>query len=167
LLGVVEVDAPAASVRELAALPFDGLVVSGVARIADKSERRAALEGAIAALPEGALRVVDWRDSPAGLRRLLDLGVDLVRLPFEAERARSGVVLSDEGEHDAAAAAWREDRGPLVEGCACATCRSFNRAYVRHLLVADELLAFRLIERHNLERLVGATRASFGPRSPE
>jgi queuine tRNA-ribosyltransferase len=47
-------------------------------------------------------------------------------------------------------AAWRDDGSPIEEACGCWACRSYSRAYIRHLFVAEELLGLRLLSIHNL-----------------
>ena len=47
-------------------------------------------------------------------------------------------------------AAFAEDPGPIEEGCQCYACRNFSRAYIRHLIKAEEILGLRLITLHNL-----------------
>ena len=52
------------------------------------------------------------------------------------------------------------DRRPLVEGCDCPCCTHYDRAYIRHLFVAEEMLGLRLVSLHNVHFLVGLMRAA-------
>ena len=52
----------------------------------------------------------------------------------------------------------RDDDRPVVEGCACGCCRRFSRAYIRHLIQADEMLGARLLSLHNVHFLIALMR---------
>jgi queuine tRNA-ribosyltransferase len=67
---------------------------------------------------------------------------------------RNGTVFTSEGRINVKRADLREDRKPLDDGCACYVCSRYSRAYLRHLLVAEELLALRLLSLHNVHFLV-------------
>jgi queuine tRNA-ribosyltransferase len=56
-------------------------------------------------------------------------------------------------------AGYAHDPAPLVEGCGCYTCRNFSRAYIRHLVIAKEMLASTLLSIHNIFTLVGLMRS--------
>ena len=62
----------------------------------------------------------------------------------------SGNVYTWEGKRRLLAERYREDPGPISESCGCPACRSYSRAYIRHLLKADERLGMRLCILHNL-----------------
>jgi queuine tRNA-ribosyltransferase len=65
-------------------------------------------------------------------------------------------------------AAYRDDPRPLDENCGCYACRSFSRAYLRHLVMAKEILGFHLLTVHNLfqlEKLTGDLRAAVASQS--
>lgn len=153
VLGSIRVASSTAVIRELGQLPFGGFVLEGLDEVSDP---RAEVERALAELPTSALRVVDWPGGISGVGEVVSAGLDVVRLPGEADRAREGVVLTGGGEVSAVSEAWLDDPGPLVASCTCSTCRRFSRAYVRHLFAARELLGPRLVEAHNLTRLAGA-----------
>jgi queuine tRNA-ribosyltransferase len=77
--------------------------------------------------------------------------------------ARHGVLLTADGPLTITKAAYREDDGPVDAECPCPTCSTFSRAYLRHLFVAEELLAYTLATSHNLAfilRLMARIRAS-------
>jgi queuine tRNA-ribosyltransferase len=158
LLAGVAAAAPVEEIRELGRLPFDGFVLNGIVHAEiELTETQVAvtelarlLDRALGELPVGVLRVVDWRGDLPGLSDLIETGIDLVRLPGEADRASARLVLTADGQVDATTDAWRDDPSPLDPDCRCPTCSQHSRAYVRHLAIANELLAFRLIERHNL-----------------
>jgi queuine tRNA-ribosyltransferase len=67
---------------------------------------------------------------------------------------RNGAALTRDGRINLRNARWREDAGPLDADCDCVTCRRFSRAYLRHLVAADEMLGLRLLSLHNVHFLV-------------
>jgi queuine tRNA-ribosyltransferase len=77
-------------------------------------------------------------------------GVDMFDCVLPTRVARNGTVFTDTGTYALKNAAYREDFRPLAEGCACAACRQFSRAYIRHLVWANEILGLRLVTIHNL-----------------
>jgi queuine tRNA-ribosyltransferase len=85
-----------------------------------------------------------------GVRR----GVDLFDCVAPTRMGRNGTAFTSEGRLNVRRAELRADAAPLDPACACATCRTFSRAYIRHLFVADETLGLRLLSRHNVHFLV-------------
>ena len=71
---------------------------------------------------------------------------------------RNGAALTKDGRINLRNARYREDPGPLDEGCDCAACRRFSRAYLRHLVTTDEMLGLRLLSLHNVHFLVALMR---------
>lgn len=64
--------------------------------------------------------------------------------------ARNGTAYTARGTINLKNAPFAEDQGPVEENCACTTCRNFSRAYLRHLVKAEEILGLRLLTVHNL-----------------
>jgi queuine tRNA-ribosyltransferase len=93
-------------------------------------------------------------DLVEGVRR----GVDLFDCVAPTRMGRNGAALTKDGRINLKNARHRADPGPLDEGCDCATCRRFSRAYVRHLVTADEMLGLRLLSLHNVHFLVALMR---------
>jgi queuine tRNA-ribosyltransferase len=93
-------------------------------------------------------------DLVEGVRR----GVDLFDCVAPTRMGRNGAALTQDGRINLKNAKYRADPGPLDDGCDCATCRRFSRAYVRHLVVADEMLGLRLLSLHNVHFLVALMR---------
>jgi queuine tRNA-ribosyltransferase len=71
---------------------------------------------------------------------------------------RNGAAFTSTGRLNMKNAAHRADSRPLEEGCACAACRRFSRAYVRHLVQSDEILGLRLLSLHNVHFLIALMR---------
>ena len=92
---------------------------------------------------------------PDDLLEAIARGCDLFDCVAPTRNARHGTAwTSSEGQVNMKGARFRTDTDPLDPGCTCYTCRRFDRAYLRHLLVAGEGLAQRLISIHNLSFLV-------------
>jgi queuine tRNA-ribosyltransferase len=100
---------------------------------------------------------------PEDLIESVGRGVDLFDCVLPTRNARNGQCFTSEGPLVIKQAQHARDPRPLDEGCACYTCRRFSRAYLRHLFVSEELLAYRLLTVHNLHfflSLMGAMRAA-------
>ena len=92
---------------------------------------------------------------PDDLLEAVARGCDLFDCVAPTRNARHGTAwTSEEGQVNLKAARFRDDTGPLDAACDCATCGRYDRAYLRHLVVAGEWLAMRLLSIHNLRFLV-------------
>jgi queuine tRNA-ribosyltransferase len=89
-------------------------------------------------------------DLVEGVRR----GVDLFDCVAPTRMGRNGAAFTPDGRLNIKRAEFRADPRPLDESCECAACRRFSRAYIRHLFLADEMLALRLLSLHNVHFLV-------------
>jgi len=85
-----------------------------------------------------------------GVRR----GVDLFDCVAPTRMGRNGAAFTQDGRLNIKRAEYRTDERPLDDGCDCAACQRFSRAYIRHLFVADEILGHRLLSLHNVHFLV-------------
>jgi len=82
------------------------------------------------------------------------LGVDLFDCVMPTRMARNGALFTKNGRLNLRNARYAEDPEPVEEGCTCLTCRQYSRAYLRHLFMARELLAYRLNTIHNLHYIL-------------
>lgn len=83
-------------------------------------------------------------------------GIDMFDCVLPTRIARNGTAMVHEGYHTIRNAPYAEDFSPIEEGCDCYACKNFTRAYIRHLIKADEIMGGRLLSIHNirfLERL--------------
>jgi queuine tRNA-ribosyltransferase len=149
--GGLESDLRAASTRTIAALPFDGLCIGGLAGDETPGERRAALDTVVSQLEtDPRPRYLMGLGSPADLLDAVDAGVDLFDSVLPARVARNGTLWVPDGRLNLRNARYLDDPRPVQEGCRCRLCRSFSRAYLAHLFRASELLGYRLATCHNL-----------------
>ncbi|MDO9128330.1 MAG: tRNA guanosine(34) transglycosylase Tgt, partial [Anaerolineales bacterium] len=92
--------------------------------------------------------------TPEDLINGIARGVDIFDCVLPTRLARHHAAFSSEGRLNLMNAAFARDKRPIDETCACYTCQTFTRAYIRHLIVAKELLAGTLISIHNLHALI-------------
>lgn len=114
-------------------------------------------------LPEPLPRYLMGVGYPDDLLAAIERGIDLFDCVAPTRNGRNGAAWTAEGQINIKGARFRLDAGPLDPDCDCYTCRSFSRGYLRHLYVAGEVLALRLLSLHNLRflaRLVEQARAA-------
>ncbi len=149
--GGLEADLRTESTAAISALPFDGLCIGGLAGDETPQQRRAALDVVVPLLADDPRpRYLMGLGSPMDLLDAVDAGIDMFDSVLPARVARNGTLWVPGGRLNLRNARFLDDPRPVQEGCPCRLCRSFSRAYIAHLLRADELLAFRLATCHNL-----------------
>jgi queuine tRNA-ribosyltransferase len=149
--GGLEEDLRAESTRAIGSMPFDGICIGGLAGDETPAQRRQALDVCVALLESDRRpRYLMGLGSPLDLLDAVDAGVDMFDSVMPARIARNGTVLVPEGRINLRNSRFMDDPAPVQEGCRCRSCRSFSRAYLAHLLRADELLFYRLATLHNL-----------------
>jgi queuine tRNA-ribosyltransferase len=136
--------------RELTAMEFNGYAVGGVSVGEPFTEMVQQVATTLPHLPVDKPRYLMGVGTPPQLVELVARGVDMFDCVLPTRVARNGAVFTMTGCYPIKNACYREDFGPLEEGCACAACRQFSRAYVRHLFRANEILGLRLLTTHNL-----------------
>ena len=149
--GGLEPDLRAESTRFIASLPFDGICLGGLAGDETPDQRNATLDVAVAELTHDPRpRYLMGLGSPADLLDAVQRGVDLFDSVLPARVARNGQLWIPGGRLNLRNARFLDDPEPVQADCPCLLCRSFSRAYLAHLLRANELLAYRLATCHNL-----------------
>jgi queuine tRNA-ribosyltransferase len=154
LFGIVQgglfKDLREAHASEIAALDLPGNALGG---FSVGEEPQAMWEGVAHAaplLPAGKPRYLMGVGTPEDLLRCALAGVDLFDCVLPTRVARNGLLFTRRGRLQIKAARYARDPRPADADCRCYTCRTFTRAYLRHLFAAQELLAFRLNSIHNL-----------------
>jgi queuine tRNA-ribosyltransferase len=138
------------SARDLMALDFPGYAIGGLSVGEPKPERDRVLESLDPVLPEDRPRYLMGVGTPADVVEGVARGVDLFDCVLPTRNARNGQLFTSQGRLAIRNRRYREDPRPPDPGCACLTCRSVSRAYLRHLFVAGEITAAVLMTRHNL-----------------
>jgi len=149
--GGLEPDLRAESTRFIASLPFDGICLGGLAGDETADQRNAALDVAVPLLEHDPRpRYLMGLGSPADMLDAVHRGVDLFDSVLPARVARNGQLWVPGGRLNIRNSRFLDDPEPVQADCRCLLCRTFSRAYLAHLLRANELLAYRLATCHNL-----------------
>ena len=149
--GGLEPDLRRESAAAISALPFDGLCIGGLAGDESAAERRDALDVVVPLLEDDPRpRYLMGLGSPMDLLDAVDAGIDMFDSVLPARVARNATLWVPEGRLNMRNSRFLDDPRPVQDGCECRLCRSFSRAYLAHLLRADEMLGYRLATCHNL-----------------
>ncbi len=138
------------SIEEIAALPFDGHALGGLAVGESREEMLDCVAWAAPLLPATTPRYFMGIGDPVGILEVVARGIDLFDCVLPTRTARTGSALTWGGRMNLKNARDTRDAAPLEEGCGCAACARFSRAYVRHLVLQEEILGLRLLSLHNL-----------------
>jgi queuine tRNA-ribosyltransferase len=149
--GGIDPELRAESTRAIAALPFDGICLGGLAGDETPDQRNATLDVAIPLLADDPRpRYLMGLGSPADLLEAVHRGVDLFDSVLPARVARNGQFWVPGGRLNIRNQRYLDDPEPIQADCPCLACRRFSRAYLAHLFRARELLGYRLATCHNL-----------------
>jgi queuine tRNA-ribosyltransferase len=138
------------SAGELVELDLDGYALGGFSVGETKRLMYDLLAHTAVCLPEDKPRYLMGVGTPADLVNCAKLGVDMFDCVMPTRNARNGCLFTRQGKLLIKNARYAQDPRPIDPECSCYTCRHYSRAYLRHLFVADELLAPRLNTIHNL-----------------
>jgi len=140
---------------------WKGLGIGGLSVGEAKEDMWRILELLDRELPATVPRYLMGVGYPDDLLRAVARGCDLFDCVAPTRNARHGTAWSAvEGQINLKHARFKRDRDPVDPGCECYTCRRFDRAYLRHLAVANEWLGHRLVTIHNLHFLVSLARSA-------
>jgi len=152
--GGVQADLRAASATFIASLGTPGIAIGGLSVGETKAQMHKVLEVVTPLLPEDKPRYLMGVGTPEDLIQGVARGIDIFDCVLPTRLARHHSAFSPEGRLNLMNAAFARDDRPIDETCDCYTCKTFTRAYIRHLIVAKELLAGTLISIHNLRALI-------------
>jgi queuine tRNA-ribosyltransferase len=134
---------------------WSGIAVGGLSVGEPKPLMYEMLEVLEPELPAGLPRYLMGVGYPDDLLEAIARGIDLFDCVAPTRNGRNGSAWTEtDGQLNVKAARFRLDQGPLDAACDCYTCRTFSRAYLRHLYIAGEVLALRLLSLHNVRFLV-------------
>ena len=136
-----------AALREIG---FDGYAIGGLSVGEAPAEMYRVLDGFASELPEERPRYLMGVGKPADIQRAVAAGVDLFDCVLPTRNARTGSLFCGDGAINIRNARFRTDTGPIDAACPCETCRTVSRSYLRHLVMAKEILYNRLATLHNL-----------------
>ena len=143
------------AVAETVALGFEGYAIGGMAVGEPKAALQDLTEQTAALLPADRPRYLMGVGKPEDLVEGVARGVDMFDCVLPTRNARNGQCFTADGPLVIKHAQHARDARPVEEGCPCYGCRTVSRAYLRHLFLADEILAHRLLTLHNLHFFLG------------
>ena len=138
------------AVEATCAYDLPGYAIGGLAVGETKSLLYDIAELVAGLLPAGRPRYLMGVGKPPDLVEAVARGVDLFDCVLPTRNARNGQAFTADGPLTITHARFTRDAAPLDSECLCEACRRFSRAYLRHLFLARELLAYRLLSLHNL-----------------
>ena len=136
----------AAFLREL---PFDGLAIGGLAVGETHEERYEFTNFVTDELPKTLPRYLMGVGTPLDLLESVHRGVDMFDCIIPGQLAQRGVAFTARGKVQLRRITHKLSEAPLEAGCDCATCQQYSRAYLHHLVKADEMLGWHLLGIHN------------------
>lgn len=138
------------SVEQICSMDFDGFAIGGLSVGESKAELHEMLAYCAEMLPDDKPRYLMGVGTPLDIALGIARGIDMFDCVLPTRNARNGTLYTSVGKINIKKREFAEDAGPLDPLCSCYTCRTFSRAYLRHLFVSGELLSFRLNSLHNL-----------------
>jgi queuine tRNA-ribosyltransferase len=142
------------SAEFIASLGFPGHAIGGLSVGETKAEMHLMLDIVNAILPEDRPRYLMGVGAPEDLVNGVLRGVDLFDCVLPTRLARHHAAITHRERLNLVNASYARDPRPIDEACACYTCQHFSRAYLRHLIMAKEILAATLLSLHNLHTLL-------------
>lgn len=136
--------------KEIAAMDLDGYAIGGLAVGESHEEMYRILDEVVPHLPDNKPTYLMGVGTPANIIEAVDRGVDFFDCVYPSRNGRHGHVYTHHGKLNLFNAKYELDDRPIEEGCNCPACRTYSRAYIRHLLKAKEMLGMRLCVLHNL-----------------
>ena len=146
------------SATETVKLDFDGYSIGGVANDNEsKEDMYKAIDYSIPYIPDDKPRYLMGVGEPIDIIEGVIRGIDMFDCVLPTRIARHGNAFTHHGKMNLRNAKFKEDFTPIENDCDCYTCKHYTKAYIRHLLVANEQLAGRLLSIHNIRFLIKLT----------
>ncbi len=136
--------------KAIASMDLDGYALGGLAVGESHEEMYHVLDVAIPHLPQDKPTYLMGVGTPANILEAVDRGVDFFDCVYPSRNGRHSHVYTNQGKMNLLNQKYERDSRPIEEGCQCPACRSYSRAYIRHLFKAKEMLGMRLCVLHNL-----------------
>lgn len=146
------------SAKEIIELDFPGYGIGGLSVGEPAELMYEVLDYLTPIMPQDKPRYLMGVGAPENIIEGVKRGVDMFDCVLPTRIARNGTVMTSFGRLVVKNAAYKEDFSPLDPECDCYTCKNYTRAYIRHLLKADEILGLRLTSIHNLHFLLNLTK---------
>lgn len=136
--------------RIISEIDLDGYAIGGLAVGETHEEMYHILDETVPCLPADKPTYLMGVGTPANIVEAVDRGVDFFDCVYPSRNGRHGHVYTAHGKLNLFNKKYELDPRPIEEGCGCPACRTYSRAYIRHLLKAKEMLGMRLCVLHNL-----------------
>lgn len=136
--------------KETAKIPCEGYAIGGLAVGEPTQVMYDIIDQVEPHMPQDKPRYLMGVGTPSNIIEAVARGVDFFDCVMPARNARHGKLYTWEGAINIKNEKHKLDGGPIDPACGCPVCRSFSRAYLRHLFTAEEMLAMRLAVLHNL-----------------
>lgn len=136
--------------KRIAEMDLDGYALGGLAVGESHEEMYRIIEETVPYLPQNKPTYLMGVGTPANILEAVERGVDFFDCVYPARNGRHGHAYTNHGKMNLLNAKYELDDRPLDETCDCPVCRTYSRAYIRHLLKAKEMLGLRLMVTHNL-----------------
>ena len=141
------------SAKDLIDLDFPGYAIGGISVGEPKEEFLKMLKYTAPLMPKDKPRYLMGVGTPDYLIEAAIAGIDMCDCVLPTRIARNGTAMTWNGKVVVRNATYERDWGPLDPECDCYTCKNYSRAYIRHLVKANEILGIRLLSIHNLRFL--------------
>ncbi len=136
--------------KDIATLDLDGYAIGGLAVGEPKETMYEIISAVEPYAPKDKIRYLMGVGTPGNIIESVSRGVDLFDCVMPSRNARHGQLFTWEGVRNLNNQKYEKDELPIDSTCDCPTCRNYSRAYLRHLLKANEMLGMRLCVMHNL-----------------
>ncbi len=136
--------------EQIAELDLPGYAIGGLAVGEEASVMYETIDVVEPYMPKDKPRYLMGVGTPVNILEAVHRGVDFFDCVMPSRNARHGNLFTWQGKLTLKNEKFKEDSAPISEGCTCPACRSYSRAYIRHLLKVDEILGMRLCVLHNL-----------------
>lgn len=148
--GSVYKDLRESSAKDLIKLDFDGYAIGGLAVGEPAGDMYNITDFTTDIMPEDKPRYLMGVGRPENILESIERGVDMFDCVMPTRNARNAYLFTSQGILTIRNAVYKNDFTPVDKNCGCYTCSSFTRAYLRHLFIAKEILAYELATIHNL-----------------
>ena len=146
------------SAQFISSLDFSGIAIGGLSVGETKAEMHTILDAVDPILPDFKPRYLMGVGTPEDIIHGIMRGIDIFDCVLPTRLARHKAVFTRTGRLNLAKAEHKRSLKPIDNSCSCYTCQNFTRAYLRHLIIAKEILASTLLSIHNLHTLISLTR---------
>ena len=144
-------------VEELVKMDFDGYSIGGTSVGEDKPTMYKMVEYSTAYLPKDKVRYLMGVGDPIDIVENVIRGVDIFDCVSPTRLARHGHAYTRYGKINLKNAKYKKDFTPIDDTCDCYACKNYTKAYIKHLINADETFGARLLSIHNIRYLINLT----------